>query len=75
MTVQAICLLVIIVLVALILSSNNRASRLAAGVLGGGLAIFLIGMLLAPEATRDYSLRIIAALGDVFRAICRAVSR
>jgi len=68
-------LLLIILLVACLLSRNGEASRFVSGLLAAVLVVFVIGMLIDPEATRNYSLRIIDALTDVFRAIRHALSR
>ena len=68
-------LLIIVLLLVCLLSRNNDASRFVSGLLAAVLVVFVIGMLIDPEATRNYSLRIIDALADVFRAIRRALSR
>jgi len=68
-------LLLIVLLLVCLLSKNGEASRFVSGLLAAVLVIFVIGMLIDPEATRSYSLRIIDAVADVFRAIRRALSR
>jgi len=52
------------VLVALLI-----AGRLILSVLGVALAIFMIGMLVSPERTKAYALRVIKAMREVIAGI------